>query len=631
MLMQRLNLLFLFILINCFKNTFGQSPPADSVQEIKVPSVIHYITQEAVLNNDFRMRPLDTTLNDIHVVQLNVKHFHNNLSNNGSATYPQLFNLNRPVLTTFGNHSFDLYNIEPGDIRYYKTNKRFSEMTYHLSGGKESQVKLTMAQNILSNWNIGFDFKRLGSLGFLNNGTTFNSNFDAFTWYRTKNNRYNLFASALWNSIRNKVNGGVVTDTLYDNESVSNNELNGLGIYLNDASIKSRNRVFSFMHYYHFGYKKAATDSTRTLIPLFRLQTHTEYESGNYIYKESSDTYDYYDNYNFSLDQTYDSLHYDNLINRISIISSPLSLKDTTFRIINFEVTGGQQLFHFYQIDLDSTRQNTFAEAAIFGPRNKKKVDYTLKGKYVLDGENKDEYSADADARIPLSIFGNIIADFSQASLSPAFIQTVYRSNHFAWDNEFDKTTVLTAGLKYELPKYHLSAGVKNYSISNYIYFSEESFPLQFDGTIKIQQAFIGKNFHFGKFRFNNTVYYQRCDENLIIPLPDFLAHNSLYYESWLFKKKMFAQIGIDFHYTSAYFAPAFNPAVNIFYLQHEIETNGYVLADVFFNFKIKTARVFIKLHNAGDELIRRGYYLTPHYPMPGRLFQFGLNWRFFD
>jgi hypothetical protein len=628
--MQRRNLVFLLFFLSCSKVSFSQTP-TDSTQQIKVPTIIRYLSYDDVLKNNFKLTALDTALDDIEIVHLHVRNFYNNLSNNGSAAHPQIFKLHSDVLSRFGNHSFDLYNIKPGNIRFYKTNKRYSALTYHLSGGKENQVKLTMAQNIFSNWNLGFDFKRLGSLGFMNNGTTFNSNFDAFTWVHSKNKRYNLFGSALWNSIRNKVNGGLVTDTLFNSEPLSNNELAGMTVYLSDASHKYRNHTFNFLHYYTFGFKKTSDDSARKFVPLFRLQTQSEYESGNYIYKESSDTYHYYETYNFTTPETYDSTHWDSFTNKISLVSAPLSLTENIFRPINAEATVGQQVFNYHQPELDSSRENNFAEASLFGPRDEKKIDYTLKAKYVFDGHNKDDYDGNAEVIIPLGKFGKLTVTAQQSEFSPSFIQEVYRSNHFAWDNDFDKTKSTSFGGKYELEKFHITIGGNMYSLTDYIYYDFESIPQQWTDAITIQQAFVRKDFVLGWWHLNNTVYWQNSDEEIIIPLPELASHHSLYYQSWLFKKRLFAQFGIDVHYTSEYLAPTYNPAANVFHLQDSVKTNGYILADVFFNFKIKTARVFIKLHNAGDELIKSGYYLTPHYPMPGRMFQFGLNWRFFD
>jgi hypothetical protein len=469
----------------------------------------------------------------------------------------------------------------------------------------------------------------LGSLGFMNKGTTFNSNFDAFTWYHTKNNRYNLFASALWNSIRNRVNGGIISDSSYNSKDYSNNELGALEVYLTDATQHWRNHTFSFLHNYHFGYKKKMADTTRAYVPLFKLQTSTEYESGSYKYSDNSDANGFYQNQFFSTTTT-DSLHYEQLTNKVSIGLSPLSLSENKYRLLNAEITGGYQTFEFTQLFIKRVSENYFAEALLFGARDEKKIDYTLKAKYVYNGDNKDDYSGEANLKIPMGIFGRVQGEFSKTLYSPTILQSLYQSNHFVWYLNLDKSEATYYSLKYELPKHYLAFGAGSYSISDYIYFDNVSFPSQFDGIINLKQAFIQKNFRFGKIGLNNTAYWQDADVN-VIPIPDFVLHHSLFVETWLFKKKLLTQFGIDVHYTSAYYAPEYNPAVSVFYLQDSVKTNGYALADVFFNFKIKTARVFIKLHNAGEGIVSKGYFLTPHYPMPGRLFQFGLNWRFFD
>jgi hypothetical protein len=131
--MQRHCLLFIFVFLCFSRNLIAQ--PTDSSQQVKVPTIIHYLSFQSVLNNDFRMHSLDTVLDDIEIAQSNVRYFYNNLSNNGSAANPQIFRLHTPLLTTFGNYSFDLYNIKPVEFWFYRTNNRFSEMTYHLTGG----------------------------------------------------------------------------------------------------------------------------------------------------------------------------------------------------------------------------------------------------------------------------------------------------------------------------------------------------------------------------------------------------------------------------------------------------------------------------------------------------------------
>jgi hypothetical protein len=169
--------------------------------------------------------------------------------------------------------------------------------------------------------------------------------------------------------------------------------------------------------------------------------------------------------------------------------------------------------------------------------------------------------------------------------------------------------------------------------VDNHIYFNELVHPQQFDGTVEVLQLGLQKDFRFGKIKFNNAFWWQSTSETaeIVLRLPEWLVHSTLIYESWVFDQKLLGQVGLDLHYTSAYYANAFDPATAQFYLQNDVQTNGYPLFDFFISFKIKTARVYLKMHNAGDDLFGETYYQTPHYPMPGRIFQFGFKWRFFD
>ena len=83
--------------------------------------------------------------------------------------------------------------------------------------------------------------------------------------------------------------------------------------------------------------------------------------------------------------------------------------------------------------------------------------------------------------------------------------------------------------------------------------------------------------------------------------------------------------------YNSKYYANAFMQTTTLFYLQNEVKTGGFARVDLFFNLKIKTARIFVEFENVADGLTGKSYILTPHYPMPGRVFKWGIVWRFFD
>ncbi|MEO8088001.1 MAG: putative porin, partial [Bacteroidota bacterium] len=160
--------------------------------------------------------------------------------------------------------------------------------------------------------------------------------------------------------------------------------------------------------------------------------------------------------------------------------------------------------------------------------------------------------------------------------------------------------------------------------------YNEVAEPVQTLDTIRVSQLFIQKDFKFRKFRLHNTMWIQETNSNEV-RIPGLVSHHSLFYENIFFGGRLPTQIGFDVHYTSSWYSNAYMPATSVFYTQNEKKTEAYPLIDFFVNFKIKTARIFIKFQNAADNLVGNNYITTPNYPLPGLVFQFGLNWRFFD
>ena len=93
----------------------------------------------------------------------------------------------------------------------------------------------------------------------------------------------------------------------------------------------------------------------------------------------------------------------------------------------------------------------------------------------------------------------------------------------------------------------------------------------------------------------------------------------------------MWAQIGFDIHWQSAYFAKDYDPVTQQFYLQNDFEIPSYLLADLFVSFKVKRIRWFFKMTNVLQNVEADGYFTTPYYTGQKRTLDFGVNWMFFD
>jgi hypothetical protein len=119
--------------------------------------------------------------------------------------------------------------------------------------------------------------------------------------------------------------------------------------------------------------------------------------------------------------------------------------------------------------------------------------------------------------------------------------------------------------------------------------------------------------------------------DSSVIRIPNFISENSLYYENDLFKKALRLQVGASLYYTSAYYADAYMPVTDQFYLQDKKKYGNYPFVDVFINARIKTVRIFFKMDHINSGFSGKKYVLTPGYPYPERAFKFGVSWRFFD
>jgi len=592
---------------------------------IKVPVVIRYTYAEAEIDGSLKSYSLDTALDDVHLFNPAIRYFYNDLGNIGSAADPKIFSLSNNILTRTGNTTFELYKWTPEKTRFYRTNKRYSELKYHMSGGKEQQITLHLAQNIFTNWNLGFDFNRQGSLGFLNNGHTHVTNFDLFTWFRLPNNRYEVFASATWNSIRDQVNGGLSDDSLYENSQFSNNDLSGLGIGLLNADADYRNHVFALKHFYDLVQRK---DTAEKASPLLRLEHTSEYERSSWDYADNESDSTFYPENNFG-PEVKDSLHFDQWINKVSMESYLFFPGFKPIHRASVKVTGGHQWFDFEQIE-DTTLQNYFAEANLrtSGIKNRTTLDIT--GRYVVEGMNEEDYFFRLNFRFPLILGATMHIGLQNAAQSPALFQNMYESDHYTWKNNFDKTTSQQFFIGVDMVKYKFSISGTSTFMGRYIYFDSIAEPAQSLDSIQVSQLFIRKDFSFWKIRFNNSIWIQQTD-NDVVRVPDYNLHHTIFYEDRFFKGKLASQIGFDVHYSSEYFSNGYTPATSVFYQQNSKQTNGYALVDFFINFKIKSARLTFKIQNIGDNLIAYNYENTPYYPMPGTVVQFGVTWRFFD
>jgi hypothetical protein len=131
----------------------------------------------------------------------------------------------------------------------------------------------------------------------------------------------------------------------------------------------------------------------------------------------------------------------------------------------------------------------------------------------------------------------------------------------------------------------------------------------------------------------NNFIFTEISGEAAgVFRIPQMFLNSRLYYENFLFRRKLQLQVGVDSHYRSAYKAYAYEPVIQQFFLQDQFTIPQYYLADIFLNAKIGRARIFIKYTNLTETIgLMEGYFTTPYYTGQRGTLDFGVNWLFFD
>lgn len=574
------------------------------------------------------------------------------LGNLGLAHQKLILSQFSPIGIDIGIHSFDIYGFNAKGIRYFDTKSPFTELFY-VNGSKNEQLfGVLHTQNISKNFNVGVEYRRLGSEGFYTRQKSSHSNFSFFTWYKSKNGRYSLIANAIWNNLQAEENGGISNDSLFENGvGVRRNTIE---IRLDSAHNNWKEKSFFVKQYLNLGYKriKLINDSFDSIsfVPTNRISHSFYYENRSFYYEDNNLTSGFYRNiYNDSL-RTSDLTDFLKVENQVSwaVLLDQESKSGRTRRVAP-AIYLKHQYITFSQNDtstvispgaypdtvgragIDTSFNDLIAKGILRNSKNGK-FHWEIAGDYDFYGRNKHDYSANVFLSNRFKEeYGKLSINIAIQKRSPWLIHNIYSSNHFSWKNDFDKTDLIYGKLKYVLGKRGFEVGASLSQINNYIYFDTIAMPKQSDKQLAYFQVFVIKDFSFGKWNFNNKIIYQYASDIDVIRVPELITIHSLYFEDHLFKKALFAQIGADISFNTAYYADAYMPATGQFYLQNDKKVGDYPYVDVFVNFKIKRARVFFKMEHINSGLLGNTYYMIPHYPMPDRAFKFGISWMFYD
>jgi hypothetical protein len=245
---------------------------------------------------------------------------------------------------------------------------------------------------------------------------------------------------------------------------------------------------------------------------------------------------------------------------------------------------------------------------------------FNLRADMGVLGANLGEFRAMGDIETRFNIAGrttSLAAEAHIKNLRPTFLQQNLATKFFHWrDNSFGDIRRVRVGGRLHIPFTNttLSAGVEN--IQNFIYFDQHRNIVQYSGNVQVISGRIDQRFRFGIFNWNNHLVYQLSSNDEVIPLPALALYSNMYLQ-FRVSNALTAQVGVDAHLHTLYYAPGYEPALLQFYNQREMQIGNFPISTLYANMHLSRTRFFLMYYNAASRAIRPiESFTVPMYPV---------------
>ncbi|WP_207534981.1 putative porin [Desertivirga arenae] len=656
--------LLIGLILTCITSVYAQVRPAnpptgrsadkelDSLrkrEEEKLDTVIFtakYIryTTVGLLKDSTRTVFLDTLLTHFHHYNplISPERPTINLGNIGQPAREMLFNPRKTIGFDPGFHSLDFYRLNQDSIRYYRARTPFTSLYYVNGTSREQIFRVTHSQNIKPNWNFGANYFRVNNEGFYLNQNTSNLNASVFTWYEGPKKRYNLLVNGLFNTLKNAENGSVVDENIFEEK-----EDNGISSTVRlggNPPVRNvwKQKEYFIKQFYYIG----RLDTVKTADSVIASVRPTQRFSHQFTYANDAYTFD---KPIAGAQSVFPSMVADTLAFKDSTTVKRISnefrysfyLRGRSLSFVKNELkldVGLQHdLYKYQQLPLDREGFQNVTLKGDLGYRFSDRVYVNGSINQITVGRNAGDYLYEAQSEIQLSkSVGRVIIGAYIQNKSPEALYE--RSTYFYhnWNESFDNTKINNLSFTYLNPKYNFRAKAEYFLMSKYLYYERSDSsslqikPMQADNLINMLKITGRKDFHFGRFNLESYLVLQKSDFQDLLQTPEIYTFHSFYYKR-RFSPSVAAHAGFDLRWNSQYNAPSYAINVSQFYVGNDVRFSSYPIVDVWGEFALKRANIFLRYDYANQGLLSKGYYTVNRYPMPGSLLRFGVQWNFYD
>lgn len=560
----------------------------------------------------------------------------------------------RPRIKEFPFYDYYLpYTYTPQTLAFYNTKTPYTELAYWgtLFANKkmeESNIRFLHTQNFSPSFNINFLYERFGSAGMLESEKTDNRTLAITGNWLGK--RYVAQGGWIYNRIKRDENGGIsdpsmVLDTLVDAKIIP--------ITLKKANNALKKNTIFLTHSYGIPFKFLQKGDTLAVKDDKELGDGTmayighSFDATFYTKKYTdeislSDTVarDFYHN-KFYINPTSsaDSMRVFKLENRFFINMQPWA-KDAIISTVSgglghqyLNLYGFQQPY-FLTGNTNGTENNMYM---YFGAGGKFRRYFSWDGIGVFNfaGYYQNDFSIDGKVKFSSYPKGmpqgmHLTGKLHISQERPNFFFNNIHSNHYVWNNNFEKTTQTRIEGKLEIPDWKMELYAGYAMLKNNTYFDSLSVVRQNGESMNIFTAYMKKDFKLWKFHLDNKILFQTSSDEDVVPLPELALDLRYYFQFWLVKNVLNVQIGANAIYTSDYYAQGYSPALGVFYNQKTEKIGNTPYIDAFINMQWKRASIFVKYINAAQGWPDSDYFSAFRYIRSQKALKLGIHWPFY-
>lgn len=607
--------------------------------------------------------PLDTLLHNFYQTDIATAHSlsYSTTGNLGSPGFNNIY-FERPESDLFFfKEAFAHWMRNPSNFEWYNTRLPFTQVAYHTgSAGETGQDNLsaTFSANINKQFEVGGGINLVSGKGQYNHQADREFSYRLFTSYI--GDRYQIQAAFNNYNYVTEENGGITNDLyILDPASVQggDSKINERSIPTNLTSAfnRLRGKDLYITHRYNLGYyveKETSPDDTTYIeefVPVSSIIHTLTYEDARhrFVNQSASEDAKFFENTYLSSNGTNELSSYWALGNTIGLsIHEGLSkyFPMGVGAYVTYEVRGYDQITDTlpagsqtspqltphpdYKIAAHTTEHALWVGGQLW-KRQGSWLTYEANARVGLVGAVLGDLDITGNIGTNIPLWNDTLKIRANAlfkNTAPSLFLKQYVSNHFIWQNNFGKTRRLRIGGEISFPKTgtYIQAGFEN--VQNLIYFGNNCLPQQENGNIQVISATLKQNIKAGIFHLDLAGTYQFTSNAQVLPLPQFSLYGNIYL---LFPvvKVMHLQVGIDCNWYSAFYAPAYQPALLSRYNQEEVLIGNYPFMNAYVNVKLKKARFYVMYSHLNQGWLGgNNYFSIPHYPLNPAIFQVGVS-----